>query len=1383
MHVRRLAVLISAALIAGLLSVLGATPALAVQNGTVPGTSAPMWQTNGVVRAMVVTGGVLYVGGDFTSVRPPGSPAGSGEVGRSRLAAFDVATGALVTSFNPAPNGSVRSLALAPGGGTLYVGGDFTVIAGQSRSRVAAFTTSTRALTAFAPTVDGRVSALAASATAVYAGGSFGLVNGQGRRWIAGLNATNGQRIAAFAPVTDNVMYALAVSADGTRLYAGGAFTTMNGDTGVHGAAALSTADGSNLPFAAGDVIPTPSPGCFSHIKDIQVDVDSIYFAAEGTGGGCFDGTFAANQSDGSLKWVSRCLGATQGIEVLAGQLYTGSHAHDCLGDRPGDPDAFAETGWSLGYSRKLLARSTTDGLLSTWYPNTNGGTGEGLGPRVMATDGVQLFVGGEFTTVNGTGQQGLTRFSPTASPVAVPARPATPVAVPRGDGRVSVFVQSPLDIDDVDLVVRVYRGTSTTPIASAPARSLFWRQPVVAVEDSGLTPGTQQTYSVDVVAASGGTASPRATSAPVTVAGALTGYQAATAADLPSLQWRLGETAGPVTADSSPGLTGGTAWNAPQFGVAGAVPGDTAVRFNGTTQYVSTDTAVPAPSTFSVEAWVNTTSTAGGRIVGFGDNRGGYDFGGNPQLSGNYDKHLYMGNDGRVTFGVFAGGVSALTSPTALNDGQWHHVVGTQGPTGMTLYVDGVRQGRNGQTQNQGYLGFWRVGGDNLGGWPNQPSSAFLAGAIDEVAIYPAALPATAVAAHYSASGRTPQLPPAPTDAYGSSVVADGPSSYWRLDETGGVVAADASGNGGDGQFTGPVAYGVAGVIGAQGTATTLAAGATVVATASAAPSAFSAELWFRTSTTTGGRLVGFGNAQTGLSSAYDKHVYLTDDGRLVFGVYNGSFDTVVSAPGFADGQWHHVVATQGSGGMALHVDNVQVGTNPVTTNQGYAGFWRVGGDNLGAWPMRPTTDALAGTVDEVAVYDVAIDAAAVNRHWTASGRSGAPDTVAPTVAITSPVADATPAAGVVPVAVNAADDVAVTAVDVLVDGALVGTATAAPYTVEWTATSGAYVLTAVARDAAGNETTSAPVPVTVQAAPDTVAPSQVTGLVASDVGTTEVTLTWEAATDDTGVTGYVVSRNGTALPGAVTGLTTTDTGLAPGTTYTYSVRATDAAGNLGPASAALPVNTVAAPTPPFVDGWTGIEGAAWSAPWTSGSANGSVTTASGTGQLAVTDVAGAYARSQLGIPAQADAEVTFTYQWSAGTALAYANVWVRGSGGWQNSYRPRNGYGIQIQSNSGTVLLQRNVNGTLTTLQSVPGAQTVGAGIQQVRLRVVGSTVQFKIWSAGQVEPAAWEGVVTDTAVAAAGQPFVSLNRASANLGNKSFRLDDFTISQGAP
>jgi chitodextrinase len=89
-----------------------------------------------------------------------------------------------------------------------------------------------------------------------------------------------------------------------------------------------------------------------------------------------------------------------------------------------------------------------------------------------------------------------------------------------------------------------------------------------------------------------------------------------------------------------------------------------------------------------------------------------------------------------------------------------------------------------------------------------------------------------------------------------------------------------------------------------------------------------------------------------------------------------------------------------------------------------------------------------------------------------------------------------------------------------------------------------------------------------------DTEAPSVPTGLKAGTVTGSSVALSWTASTDNVGVTGYDVYR-GTTKVGTATGTTFTDTGLAASTTYSYTVRAKDAAGNVSAASTALSVTT----------------------------------------------------------------------------------------------------------------------------------------------------------------------------------------------------------------
>ncbi|MFF1613282.1 PQQ-dependent sugar dehydrogenase [Amycolatopsis sp. NPDC058278] len=157
--------------------------------------------------------------------------------------------------------------------------------------------------------------------------------------------------------------------------------------------------------------------------------------------------------------------------------------------------------------------------------------------------------------------------------------------------------------------------------------------------------------------------------------------------------------------------------------------------------------------------------------------------------------------------------------------------------------------------------------------------------------------------------------------------------------------------------------------------------------------------------------------------------------------------------------------------------------------------------------------------------------------------------------------------------------DDVGVAFYDVYHDGQLMtsvpGTALSAELTVVPGAAWGLYVN---ARDAAGNVSQASPtVPISVpQCQADTEPPTTPTGVTATASGTT-VTVRWTPATDNVGVTGYEVLRDGTVAGSAGGAATTsfTDSGLAANTRYQYQVRARDAQANRSAPSAPVAVTT----------------------------------------------------------------------------------------------------------------------------------------------------------------------------------------------------------------
>ncbi|GEM_PF-3052971 len=97
----------------------------------------------------------------------------------------------------------------------------------------------------------------------------------------------------------------------------------------------------------------------------------------------------------------------------------------------------------------------------------------------------------------------------------------------------------------------------------------------------------------------------------------------------------------------------------------------------------------------------------------------------------------------------------------------------------------------------------------------------------------------------------------------------------------------------------------------------------------------------------------------------------------------------------------------------------------------------------------------------------------------------------------------------------------------------------------------------------------------------PDTQPPTVPAGLVASSTSSSQINLYWSASTDNVGVAGYKVYRNSTFV-NSVTTLSYSDTGLSAGITYSYTVAAYDAAGNISAQSGSVSATTPSSGSPP---------------------------------------------------------------------------------------------------------------------------------------------------------------------------------------------------------
>ena len=147
-----------------------------------------------------------------------------------------------------------------------------------------------------------------------------------------------------------------------------------------------------------------------------------------------------------------------------------------------------------------------------------------------------------------------------------------------------------------------------------------------------------------------------------------------------------------------------------------------------------------------------------------------------------------------------------------------------------------------------------------------------------------------------------------------------------------------------------------------------------------------FTVSIWFNTTSVTGGKLIGFGNTQTGLEDNYDRHLYMNNIGQIYFGVYTGSAQTIQSSSTYNDGKWHQATATLSSAnGLVLYMDGIQVAANAsVTTAEIYTGYWRIGYGNLNGWPSAPTNQYFTGILDDVEVYHRALSASEVSTLYS---------------------------------------------------------------------------------------------------------------------------------------------------------------------------------------------------------------------------------------------------------------------------------------------------------------------------------------------------------------------------------------------------------------
>ena len=186
---------------------------------------------------------------------------------------------------------------------------------------------------------------------------------------------------------------------------------------------------------------PAPLIPALSDVHDLAIDTTGFYTGNEGHGTGVFDGRLAIDWGTWATRWKDDCLGATQSLASTRA-CSTAARTRTTAAPRDEFPDG---SGTTCSPSRRATGAAAL-------VPDTNDGLGEALGPRDMvvaptARPATRCGSSGEFTTVNGAPQPGITRFVP-GHRHGRPTAATTAVSSPRS-GEARVAFRPAFDTDD----------------------------------------------------------------------------------------------------------------------------------------------------------------------------------------------------------------------------------------------------------------------------------------------------------------------------------------------------------------------------------------------------------------------------------------------------------------------------------------------------------------------------------------------------------------------------------------------------------------------------------------------------------------------------------------------------------------------------------------------------------------------------------------------------------------------------------------------------------------------------------------------------------------------------------------------------------------------
>ncbi|MBV9486701.1 MAG: PKD domain-containing protein [Frankiaceae bacterium] len=414
-----------------------ATPAVAVQAdqasvvNAVPAAFTPN-VNDGVVYAIGRVGSNVYIGGSFTNLSPHKS---STIVNQPYLAAFDAATGDLVSSFAPVLDGQVETILPGPTPGTVYAAGAFKNVNGV-KTRLVLLDATTGAIAAgwHAPSIDAKITRLVLADNMLWVGGYFSKIDADPRGGLAVLNPTTGADLTGFATPSFtghhnfNVkcipgahttcangaigIKSFDINPAGTQLVAVGNFTSVGGTSrdqvallDIGATAATVDLDWNTLAYTAA----CASNSFDSYVRDVQFSPDGTYFVIVATGASGTNSDGTKSSCDATGRYESNGVGANVRptwidytgrdslwtVAVTGAAVYIGGHQR-WLNNSNGSDRA---TGGAVPRPG-IAAMDPVNGMPLSWNPGRNP-RGKGAYALLATADG--LYVGSDTDWIGNT--------------------------------------------------------------------------------------------------------------------------------------------------------------------------------------------------------------------------------------------------------------------------------------------------------------------------------------------------------------------------------------------------------------------------------------------------------------------------------------------------------------------------------------------------------------------------------------------------------------------------------------------------------------------------------------------------------------------------------------------------------------------------------------------------------------------------------------------------------------------------------------------------------------------------------------------------------------------------------------------------------------------